>query len=259
MVATGLTNAKGTVVLVGPRMAANANFVIKGTDKLASVASAPVAVTVVPHVAVRVGAAHVLTVTVWPAAAGDPADLQVLQDGTWRLVADLELTAHKATYKATPGATYRVTIPATATHEAAVSASVTVPESGAAATSAPATATPTATRSARAGAAASRSASPDPTPSVTPAEYALLPQLAPPPVAVSRKPPVAVSGGVESRARCRCWWPVRRPLPATGAGSHPTIADNGCGMARPTPGNGWKCAVGWRGAAPGATLWCRDC
>jgi hypothetical protein len=176
VVAAGLTNANGTVVLVGPRTTVDAIFVIKGADKLASVASAPVTVTVTPHIAVRVGAAHVLTVTVWPAAAGDPADLQVLQGGTWQLVAVLDLAAHKATYKVTPGGTYRVSIPATATHDAAVSASVVAPgaatPSGATATSA---ASVGSTATARSKPATSRSASASPSPGVTPAEYALLP------------------------------------------------------------------------------------
>jgi hypothetical protein len=177
VVATGQTNANGTVVLVGPRTTVDAIFVIKGAGKLASVGSAPVDVTVMPYVAVRVGAAHVLTVTVWPAAAGDPADLQVRRDGTWQLVAVLDLAAHKATYKVTPGKTYRVSIPATATHDAAVSASVVAP--GAAAPSSGATATSTAsvgsTATARSKPATSRSASASPSPSVTSAVYALLP------------------------------------------------------------------------------------
>jgi hypothetical protein len=147
VVVTGLTNANGTVWLADPWMSSDATFVLAGTGKLASVTSAPVTVTVLPHVAVRVSAADVLTVAVWPASDGDQADLQVLRGGAWQLVADLRLTAHKATYQVTPGATYRVVVPGTVAHDAAISGSVTAPASASATQSKAATAT--ATRSAR--------------------------------------------------------------------------------------------------------------
>jgi len=150
VVASGLTDSGGAIVLTGPRMPGNATFVLEGTGKLADVASVPVTVTVSPLVAVRVSAMDVLTVTVWPAAGGDPADLQVLQGGTWQVVAGLQLSAHRATYHVTPGSTYRVVVPATATHEAGASPSVTVPAGTATAPTASATATASATTARRA-------------------------------------------------------------------------------------------------------------
>ena len=146
VVASGLTDSEGTVVLTGPRMPGNAIFVLAGTGTLASVGSAPITVTVVPLVAVRVSALDVLTVAVWPAMAGEPATLQVLQGGTWQVVADLQLSAHRATYHVTPGSTYRVVVPATATHEAGMSGSVTAPEGDSAAPTATATASATTAR-----------------------------------------------------------------------------------------------------------------
>ena len=150
VVASGLTDSSGTVVLTGPRMPGNAVFVLDGTGKLAGVASAPASVTVSPLVAVRVSALDVLTVTVWPARDGDPATLEMLQGGTWQVVAGLQLTAHRATYHVTPGLTYRVVVPATATHEAGASPSVTVPTGAATAPTASATATASAATTRRA-------------------------------------------------------------------------------------------------------------
>jgi hypothetical protein len=144
VVATGPTNANGAVWLVEPQMPADATFILAGTGKLASVTSAPVTVTVLPHVAVRVSAADVLTVTVWPASDGNQAILQVLRGGAWQLIADLQLTAHKATYHVTPGATYRVVVPATAEHDAGISAPVIAPASVSATPGSTATATPSA-------------------------------------------------------------------------------------------------------------------
>jgi len=142
VVASGLTDSGGTVVITGPRLPGNAIFVLDGTGTLASVGSAPVSVTVSPLVAVRVSALDVLTVTVWPAVGGDPATLQVLRGGTWQFVADLQLNAHRATYHVAPGSTYRVVVPGTATHEAGVSPSVTVQQGE------PVTPSPSATASA---------------------------------------------------------------------------------------------------------------
>jgi hypothetical protein len=127
VVATGVTNDKGIVRLAVTRVLADATFVLAGTDKLASAMSAPVTVTVTPHVEFRVSAADVLTVAIWPAPDGEEAGLQVLRGGTWQAVADLRLVMHRATYLATAGATYRIVVGVTAAHDAAVSASVTAP------------------------------------------------------------------------------------------------------------------------------------
>jgi hypothetical protein len=129
LVTTGLTNVNGVVRLAGPPMAADASFELAGTGKLASAASAPVTVTVIPHIAVRVSAAGVLTVTVWPASDGDQAVLEVLRGGAWQPLANLQLVAHKAAYQVRPGATYRVAVPATAEHDAAASAPAVAPVS----------------------------------------------------------------------------------------------------------------------------------
>jgi hypothetical protein len=129
VVATGATSANGTVRLAGPLMTAGATFELAGAGKLASVTSAPVTVTIIPRVTVRVSTTALLTVTVWPAAAGDPAILQVLHGGAWQPVANLRLVAHQATYQATPGATYRVVVAATRAHDAGTSAPVTAPAS----------------------------------------------------------------------------------------------------------------------------------
>jgi hypothetical protein len=127
LVTTGLTNANGVVRLAGPLMAADASFELAGTGKLASATSAPLTVTVIPRIAVRVSATDVLTVTVWPASAGDQALLQELRGGAWQPVATLQLVAHKAAYQVRPGGTYRVAVPATAEHDAALSAPAFAP------------------------------------------------------------------------------------------------------------------------------------
>jgi hypothetical protein len=128
LVTSGVTGGRGKVRFGVVRLIRNAAFRLATPG---GAASAPVSVTVIPHVALWLVSGVAKDRFVASARFGDPGDTVVLQKssgGTWQDVATETLGAlHRATFVVPPGAVgtnYRAVLRATSAHGRGVSGPV---------------------------------------------------------------------------------------------------------------------------------------